>query len=58
MLLAMFNYLDFSQSNTTKSNTSTDLSKPTGKEKTENGFKLENPNIQVFEKKQKPEKTA
>ena len=27
-------------------------------EKTENGFRLENPNIQVFEKKQKPEKTA
>ncbi|CBY43792.1 unnamed protein product [Oikopleura dioica] len=37
MLLAMFNYLDFLQSNTgTKSNTSTDLSKATGKEKTEN----------------------
>ena len=27
-------------------------------EKTENGFKLENPNIQVFEKKPKPEKPA
>lgn len=37
MLLAMLNILDFLQSNTTKSYTSTDLSKPTGKEKTENG---------------------
>ena len=37
MLLAMFGILDFLQSNTTKSYTSTDLSKPSGKEKTENG---------------------
>lgn len=37
MLLAMLNFLDLLQSNTTKSYTSTDLSKPTGKEKTENG---------------------